>query len=263
MKIDYHLHGEFSSDSRMSYDELCIKAIENGYHEIAITEHFDCLVSEIYHYGIPSYNEYFKRIEQIKKKYPKLNILFGVELGEYHRIKNLADSILDYHKPELKIGSIHILTDGKNISVPFEEPMTPKQVEDYYQENLLLVEKCDINILGHLGIYKRYLTKQPDETALLPIIDKIFQTIIAKDIALEVNYSPLRKSYNNLIPEPSLIKRYLKLGGQLITLGSDSHTIETFDDYYLKAVEVMKKCDINQLAQKSYSSWNFYSIDKS
>ncbi len=94
MKIDYHLHGEFSSDSRMDYDKLCTKAIENGYSEIAITEHFDFLASEIYHFGIPSYKDYFKRIKQIKNNYPNFRIIFGVELGEYHRIKDMADAIM-------------------------------------------------------------------------------------------------------------------------------------------------------------------------
>lgn len=255
MKIDYHLHGEFSSDSLMSYDKLCSKAIQNGYQEIAITEHFDFLASEIYHFGIPPYENYFRRIREIKNKYPQIKIYCGVELGEYHRIKEIADAVMAHEKPELIIGSIHILSDGKNISIPFNEPMNDAQVRDYYKENLRLVESCDIDILGHLGIFKRYYNKQPDEMQFHPIIDKIFTTMIKKNIALEINYSPLRKSYKQLLPEPLYIKRYLKLGGRLLSIGSDSHSINQFDDHYGEAIAMLKDLGIGHIMRKNESGW--------
>ena len=256
MKIDYHLHGEYSSDSRMNYDKLCQKAIDNGYTEIAFTEHIDFLASEIYHFGIPPYQDYFRRIRQIKDNYPQLKILCGVELGEYHRIKDIADAVMAFEQPELIIGSIHILSDGKNISIPFKEPMKDEQIRDYYEENLRLVKSCEIDILGHLGIFKRYYNEQPDETQFHPIIDEIFKTIISKNIALEINYSPLRKPYNQLLPEASYIKRYIELGGTLFTIGSDSHAINQFDDYYDTAITILKDLGVGHIVRKSDSGWD-------
>ena len=41
MNYDYHIHSEFSYDSRIIGADLLIKALELNFNEIAITEHLD------------------------------------------------------------------------------------------------------------------------------------------------------------------------------------------------------------------------------
>jgi histidinol-phosphatase (PHP family) len=50
--------------------------------------------------------------------------------------------------------------------------------------------------------------------------------IIQKDIALEVNASGLYAACKTENPHPELLKRYLELGGELVTIGSDAHIPE-------------------------------------
>lgn len=260
-KIDYHIHGEFSTDSAITFEELIWKAIKTGYSEIAITEHFDLIPSEVNFYGVPPYEEYYKTIHRLKEKYnDTILILFGVELGELHRIREYAEAILKYHQPDLKIGAIHILSDGKNISIPFAPLLSQQQIKDYYLENLKLVTSTEIDILGHLGIYKRFLTETPDERFVSEIIDEIFARMLEKNIALEVNYSPFRKPYNQMLPEPQYIRRYLDLGGELLTIGSDSHSLDDFDDHYEKTIDTLKEIGVRNIVKKTMDSWEKMNI---
>jgi histidinol-phosphatase (PHP family) len=255
-KYDYHVHGTYSSDSSLSYSELIGKAVTEGYTQIAFTDHFDYLPSEAIEYGIPSYVEYINSIERIQALHKEsISILAGVEIGEFHRVNAYTLPMLQHRKPDLIIGSIHVLPDGFNVSVPFNETMSKKQIIDYYTENLAMVEESPINILGHLGIHKRYMTETPDETYAETIVDKILDIIIKRDIALEVNYSPFRKPYGKFLAEPSVVYRYLEKGGRLITIGSDSHSIDNFNDYYNKTIEELIDCNCHEIAVITPRGW--------
>ena len=56
-----------------------------------------------------------------------------------------------------------------------------------------------------------------------PIIDKILEIIVKKDIALEVNSSGYRRGLGGPMASAPFIKRYKELGGKMITVGSDAH----------------------------------------
>lgn len=261
MKIDYHIHSEFSADSSADMNSIIRKAIKRKYAEIAFTDHFDLLPTEIAIYGTPSYLRYSEAIMEMQQRYPSISILKGVELGEYHHAYQLADRIMELcDPPDLKIASIHILPDGSNVSEPFEEELCRESIELYYRENLELVSYGNFDILGHLGIYKRYLEKEPDESSSLEIIKEIFRKMIDQRIALEVNLSGLRNSLKHLIPSVEYLKIYRELGGELITIGSDSHRVEHFDVDYDRVVKELSACGFSYIARKKESDWEMINI---
>jgi len=94
MKYDYHLHTEYSYDSRIKADALVRRAIELNYDEIAITEHLDLLPQELSIFGLPSLQRYQSRIEELQKSYPQLRILFGIEIGDYHQVREFAQNLV-------------------------------------------------------------------------------------------------------------------------------------------------------------------------
>lgn len=231
-KCDYHLHGEFSADSHVCARELVEKAIRLGYTEIAFTEHLDLLPWEVAEWGIPAIARYKTQISRLQQEFPQLSILWGIEVGDYQLVRNYADCLLDLYRFDLVLGSVHFLSDRTNVSVPLTAPLSLAQRRDYYEQNLDLVSTCEIDVLAHLGVYKRYYPELVDESPFLSIIQEIFARMIARNIALEVNYSSLRKNYPSIIPEPLLLSLYHNLGGKLFTIGSDSHHINQFDDFY-------------------------------
>ena len=229
MKFDYHIHTEDSYDSSIKTIDLIDRAIQLKYDEIAITEHLDLLPIEMKSYGAPSLKHYFKRINDLQYTISELTLLSGVDVGHYHIVKDYAVSLLEGINFDLILGSVHFLSDQTNVAIPLKKQLSEEQIRDYYLQNLALVSNCDIDVLAHLGVYKRCYNSIPDERIHYPIIQDIFRVIIDRKIALEINYSSLRRGYPSFIPEQHILELYLALGGQLFSLGSDAHFIEHFD----------------------------------
>lgn len=234
MKIDYHLHTEYSYDSNLKAEDLINKAISLSYDAIAITEHLDLLPYELSRFGLPAFHKYFKNIATLKEKYASAPLRFsgGLEIGDFQRVRSFADDLLAQFKPELILGAVHFLTDHTNVAMPLKHPLSAAEIAEYYRHNLDLVSQCQIKVLAHLGVYKRYYGETPDESHCQSLIRDIFQTMIDRRIALEINFSSLRKPYGRLTPEPGQIELYRSLGGKLFSIGSDSHQLDHFDTHY-------------------------------
>jgi histidinol-phosphatase (PHP family) len=246
-KTDYHIHTEFSADSKLSLSELLPHAINLGYGELAITEHLDLSPQELSVYGIPSLIKYKNAISAFQKQYPGIKIHCGIEVGDFQDVKDFADSILKEMDFDLVLGSVHFVQNRINVAMPMKTPLTPDEILYYYENNLRLAETCDIDVLAHLGVYKRYYNQTPDESHCLPVIKRIFSTIIERNIALEINFSAFRRTYQNLHPETGYLELYKSIGGKLVTLGSDSHTLSHFNDKYDYALQVSQKLGLEHL----------------
>jgi histidinol-phosphatase (PHP family) len=238
-KTDLHIHSLYSTDSQINPDDLLEKAIRCNYDAIAITDHFDIIASELSTHNVMSFEKYCLILDTLKKRYSLIRLIQGAEVGEYHWFKTEIDGIFNYRRPEFIIASIHFLSDRLNISVPFEPMLSDEQQRDYYQLNLDMVQKADFDILGHLGIFKRYIVH--DSSCCRDLIEDIYKTIIKKGIALEINYSGFNKPVNRLIPYPEEIALYADMGGRLISIGSDSHKLEQFDSHHKRALQEIEK----------------------
>ncbi|HHV36872.1 MAG TPA: histidinol-phosphatase HisJ family protein [Candidatus Cloacimonetes bacterium] len=227
---DYHLHTEYSFDSRIKGKELMEKAIALGYKEIAITEHLDLLPFEVRSHGIPALRKYWNYCQELQKEYPQIKLYCGLEIGDYHRTKDFALQLLEGFDFFPIMGSVHILEDNTNVAILLDGKLSKEHTIEYYNQNLELVKNCDIDILGHLGVYKRYYNQSLDERFVYPIIEEIFSALIERNIYLEVNLSSLNKPYQMIIPEPEMLDMYKEMGGKLLCIGSDTHRINEFVD---------------------------------
>ncbi len=228
---DYHLHSQYSWDSNLQAKDLLDKAISLNYTALALTEHLDLLPWELSVNGLLSLKEYSAYVDMLKTQYPQLQIIKGIEIGDYHRVKDFASALVREIDLELTLGAVHFLSDQINVAVPLAYPLSDEQVKDYYLQNLTLVRECEIDVLAHLGVYKRYYEQQPNEEHALPIVKDIFNVMIEKQIALEINYSPYRKDYGNCLPEPCFLELYKDMGGKLFTIGGDCHHLDHFNDF--------------------------------
>ncbi len=214
--------------------DLIDKAISMKYDQIAITEHLDLFPYELTHFGLPSFSRYIRQVSSLKEQYASspLRIICGVEIGDFQRVKAFADEFLAQLEFELRLGAVHFLSDHTNVAVPLKRPLDKADLEDYYRQNLALVSGCDIQVLAHLGVHKRYLMEQPDESNCRGLLHDIFEVMIKRRIALEINFSALRKPYARILPDLWQIELYRSLGGKLFSIGSDAHLLEHFDLHY-------------------------------
>lgn len=232
-KVDYHHHSKFSFDGKDFMEDICKSAIEKNLSEICFTEHFDVDPKDV-SYGFLDYEKYHETIEMCRQKYgDKLKIKRGLEIGEPHLSLYVKDLERELSKMNLDfiIGSVHNLN-----SVKLRLTMPGKDVEqiykDYFTEILSMVKVADIDVIGHLDLMKRYAFKEYGNYNFKDfeeVIIEILQIAIKRNIGIELNTSGFRNSVKEIYPKIEVIKLYKKLGGEIVTIGSDSHScVDTF-----------------------------------
>jgi histidinol-phosphatase (PHP family) len=237
--IDLHVHSHFSSDCEEKMEEMIKEAIARKIEVIAITDHID------YDYKDPTINFDFdvdlflSEIKRLKKKYQnEIKILIGLELGLQEHIIDKLKSLTNQYAFDFIIGSFHTVDSKDLYRGDFYVNRTSEEAWDIYLDEVYstLLKFDDFSVLGHLDLIKRYNEdiRNVDLSNYKEKLEKIFKLIIKKNIGLEVNTSGLRKTYglNETLPSREILELYYDCGGQIITIGSDSHTKETLASHY-------------------------------
>ena len=90
----------------------------------------------------------------------------------------------------------------------------------------------------------------PDISRFDDIIAESFRELAAMDKGIEINTSCYRYGLNDLTPGREILRLYRRLGGRIITIGSDSHKKEDLGNYIGETKEELKK-----LGFKEYCSY--------
>lgn len=242
MFADYHVHTSFSDDSDYPMEEVVKKAISLGIDEICFTEHVDYGVKNELAYEESdievrdkrvyncNYNEYLAEISRCRKLYgEKIDIKLGIEFGvQIHTIPKFQRDFERYNF-DFVILSCHQVEDKEFFIYRFQEGKTQEEYNNKYYEEILKVikEYKNYSILGHLDLIKRY-----DKVGDYPfektkgIVEEILKQVIKDGKGIEVNTSNFRYKLPDLTPSRDILKLYKDLGGEIITIGSDSHREE-------------------------------------
>ena len=261
-KCDYHTHTRFSFDGakNSSPESLCEAAIARGVTELAINDHFECnWRAEV---SFPPYDadRAYEEIMAAKEKYKgKVNLTYGIEIGQANQYPEEAKALLLSHDYEFVIGSIHNLRgaldfhywDFKRI---FED-MSPAYIgycfERYINELCEVVNTLDkIDTLAHLTYLQRYCAMSGNEYDFMAHADKmavLFEKIAKRDIALEVNVSTLWKGFGFPMPQKEILSLYRDCGGRLITVGTDSHSPEHIGECVDQAFDNLREIGLRDI----------------
>jgi histidinol-phosphatase (PHP family) len=230
-KSDMHVHTDDSPDANIPAWQLVRLAIEKELSVLGFVAHLD-LNPEDYCYGgfnAASYSDSISRA--LSESGGKISIRKGLEIGEPHKYQHHTKNLLDYSDYDFITGSLHSVEGiGMVLGAEVFKNRNPLEiVENYYLETLRMVTDSDIDILAHMGLFRRGLAlagleSSFDETELWPeTVRRILCTIIERDIALELNTSGLRRKENTTYPTTEILRMYFELGGALLTIGSDTH----------------------------------------
>ncbi len=244
MFADYHVHTEFSNDSVYPIQEVIEDAIAMQMDEICFTDHVDYGVKKDRspllsakeqknkQYLNVDYPTYAARIKELRLVYgSRIDIRMGLEFGmQSHTVRQfeklLYSDPFDRNPLDFIILSVHQVEDKEFWTQEFQEGRSQKEYnERYYQELLHVVrEYKDYSVLGHLDLISRYDRKglYPLEQ-VKPIISEILKTAIRDGKGLELNTSYRRYGLKDTTPAVEILKLYRELGGEIITVGSDSH----------------------------------------
>ena len=238
--VDIHNHCNLSSDSAATPEEMAKTAYELGVSHFALTDHIEL---DEFHDGEW---DYWAAIDKMPPTFArlhaeytgKMNIYFGVEIGQPLYNLHTAEKIIAAHDYDFIIGSVHRTCHYEHMGkIPDNEFDRKRVMIEYWEDMLNLVEWGKFCSLGHMTfllrftsvdtptgvVYEKTERAQAAYDTNRSIIDEILKTIVKKDIALEVNTSGYRRGLGGPMADAPFIKRYRELGGRLITVGSDAH----------------------------------------
>ncbi len=251
---DNHIHSNFSGDSDMEANSACQKAVQIGLSGLVFTDHVDYDYPDFDENFLINLDEYFNYFKQLQSSWKeKLDIRVGVEMGFQPQVLNEINKTINAYPFDFVINSVHIIDHLDPYTGHFFREKTQKQAyERYLQEILCSVNSYDnYDIIGHIGYVARYgnfedkLLRYNGYTELL---DQILKAVIKKGKGIELNTSGLRSDLYSSIPGLDIFKRYFELGGEIVTIGSDSHSTEHIGYSFKEASDCLKEIGFKYVA---------------
>lgn len=249
MKADMHVHSTFSVDGKSTMEEQCVMAIQKGVSHICFTEHVDFNKFEYTRWQFDA-KSYFKEIERLRKTYPELTILSGMEFSEPHLFKKEFENLSNLPFDNI-IASIHHC-NNELFPAPINLPVDQASKE-YYELMLKTVEYGKFQTLAHIDFPKRFFDEWLYDNKT---IDEIFKIIIQKNMALEINTSIATPKNLDVMPKISLLEEYANKGGRRVTLGSDAHHVSGIANCFDEVEKVLPQ----NLIPGYYQERKFYPV---
>ncbi|MFD1606717.1 histidinol-phosphatase HisJ family protein [Oceanobacillus luteolus] len=261
--FDYHMHSNFSADCETPMEKTVERAIELGLKEICFTDHIDYDYPDkdwIFEFDL---KEYDKKIKEVQERYRnQIRIKKGVEIGLQPHILQRYEDMMEQEQFDFVICSLHA-TEKKDLHFGefFEGKTVDEAYEIYYTELLTCVRDFkEFSVLGHLDLVKRY-TKEKSKNNFHHIIKEIFAEIIPAGKGIEVNTSGYRYGLESGMPSLDILKLYKDCGGEIITLGSDSHVVDTLAVEFPLAIAHLKEAGFKYICTFTDGKPEFHYID--
>jgi len=250
--LDYHIHSCFSEDGDDSPEAMCFQAIKLGIPEIGFSEHWDVGPYE----QNPRFfqpESWYAELDRLRELFSgKLTIRAGVEVSEPHLYPQPAAEVLTYAPFDYVLGSVHFVGTHFMFDEAYFRTHTADEVYPaYFAEVETMLQTADIDILAHLDIPVR--TAKPiigyDPADYEHLIRRILRLVIDRNLALDVNTAGLRKTAQNLMPDPLILEWYAGMGGERFTFGSDAHTAGQVGLHLAAALEAVHAAGLTHVTQ--------------
>jgi histidinol-phosphatase (PHP family) len=235
--VDYHIHTEFSVDAEGSPGEFARAALDAGLTEICFTDHVDFLGYDP-SCGFFKPRAYLDAVARVRAELSgRLQVLAGVELGiEPEVIERAVKAARQAYFAELDyvIGSVHGV-EGQLLGRGYSAGKSRREACERYLRDLdtsvrTLGTSRTVDVIGHLDVVKRYAPWRRSDRWFddaSDIFEQIVGTLVDLGIGLEVNTSGLRQAPQEQFPCVEILDMYRKRGGEILTIGSDSHSPAT------------------------------------
>jgi histidinol-phosphatase (PHP family) len=226
VRVNYHLHNQYSSDGRGSTAEVCQVAFDLGFDEICFTNHAEVLSPETGDWVLDlvdarqRYEQLQHEIERLQPEYPDMRILLGAEF-EY--------------RPQW-VETVHVVDDhqisGGSVGGYFKQHDVSDAYGRYFEVLDEMVEWGGFDVVGHFDMVKRFGAKyygafdiKPFESQVRAVLEKL----VTKGIGLEVNTSGVVQPPAEPYPGLGILKLAKEAHVATVTIGSDSHVPTSFE----------------------------------
>lgn len=250
---DYHMHSTFSCDCRAPMADMCAAAVAKGIAEIGFSEHYDLFDGE----AAPC-RDYFRlepwaaELERQRAAFAgRLIVRAGIEIGEPHLFHAEAAALLARYPFDYVLGSLHWIGPNSIFDTGYYQAHPESEAfQLFYTELERVTAVGDFDILSHFdvpvrtsfGVYGRYAAAEHAD-AMRPAL----RNCVERGLALDLNTAALRRRANTLTPGLEILKLYVELGGERVTLGSDAHRPEQVGSHLETAMEIARAAGLRYL----------------
>jgi len=242
---DYHIHSNFSFDSVTTMDEFCQKAVQQNLNGICFTDHID-FVNVNKEDNVVDLAAFHLELEKMRQKWGKnFSIAGGLEIGLQPEADEPTRQYLKEAEVDFIIGSIHVADKKELYTGDFCYGLTKEAAYIKYLEFLLEeVKRQDyIHVLGHMDCVRRdnrYQDRSFPLSLYGELTEAILKTLIEKGQGIELNTGSYRYGLDCPHPDIDVLKLYKKLGGEILTLGSDAHSVKNLAYHFPVVKEIVK-----------------------
>lgn len=267
--IDNHIHTRFSPDGKMTMGQAAEAAIQRGLKGIAFTDHLDLDAPRQADWFVFDIADHQKEAAKVALEYrDKLQIFKGIELGLQPQSLSHIREYIGSHKFDVVLASIHFV-DG--LDPYYGSYYVGKEYKKAYSRVLELIHSTaeaykDFDIIGHFDYIARYAPYEvrdirykdfPDE------LDAILRLLAGSGKALEINTKTYQEHKGHLqVLDTAILRRFKELGGECVSLGSDSHEPTRLGENFEYYWEVVKSCGFDSLVYFKERKPIFYNPEK-
>ena len=246
--MDYHLHSTHSMDGHQTLEEICRQAISLGLAEICITDHIEPHHPDPGVDKPPVFSDWLRELAAVRDKFPALLIRQGIEIGDNAPFRDEIAATLDALPLDFRLLSLHLVDNVDPCHSEYFEGKTQEAAYRRYAEQRMesILHFPDFDAIAHLGYVGKFAPYPPEIRPMRyrhapEALDTLLTFLAQNGKALEINASGLRET-DSPIPGPDIIRRFLELGGEFFSFGSDAHKKEHIYLHVEKARELAKSC---------------------
>jgi histidinol-phosphatase (PHP family) len=245
-----------SSDGYDPLDAMIERAAAIGLDEYAVTDHYDYDYKDDAIDFDLDVDVYFETLSEAASRYNNMNPSFrfvrgieiGMQLGESNK-KNRE--IVTSHDFDFVIASIHCAW-GCAVDIPeYHENRDPETAaKDHYDYTVRCLEEYDdFDVLGHLNFIDRFTARVPNEDEVWEHADAAIKKLVDIGKGIEVNTKILRVlKGGHTTPTIRMLKRFVELGGETVTTGSDAHSVSEVGANLKEAESLIQAAGLRYIA---------------
>lgn len=252
MKLhDQHIHTSYSFDSTASVDEYYRIASEMGCKYFVSTDHLEFMSVYNNQDWTVDFESLQKDLERLHKQYPNVTPLKGVEIGYRKDQLDRINKTIEEGNFDLINLSIH---DNGDIDYYLTKDFLRHGLDNalkIYFENMIdgLEVMDDFDVLSHFDYgFKTALLidKSLKISKYEEYLVKVFKLLIQKKKALEINIK-VQITINSIEHIKYFLTLYKNLGGERLTISTDSHLPELYMKNFDKFASIVKECGFDEL----------------
>ncbi len=269
---DQHVHTTCSFDAVDTLPDMARAARAAGLSLVCFTDHMD-MAEETTGRTAPDVEGRWSAFEARRALWaeteaPGLEVRFGMELGEPAQAPEEAAKAAAKPGLDLVLASVHNLPGEPDFFYQrYRSEERCEELNHRYLRELLRTAALDcFDVLSHLtytardmgrqGFHERItLEKYGDE------LRELFLLLIDRGKGIECNTSGFRNGGTFPYPDGEILRYYRSLGGEIITVGSDAHSVKQPGMRIPEIYELLKACSFRAVCEFRARRPEFIALD--